>query len=175
MSYSKQLQDLLATLRLHTVSSVMENQKSKVPIVIENTSDKTYFIPRKKFHFNDKWYSYKYSIDEPQFTFGIIQAYNIPYRSFDLKRDKNSFICSMNDLIYQNYCEPFIVFVNNKFVNWNHIEVVFDCNDTYLILYGEEYNWLALSKSKISIMVLPFKVEYMGSESDYHFDMMYNI
>ena len=175
MSYLKQLQDLLTTLRLHTVSSVRENQKSKLPIIIENTSTETFFIPRKKFHFNDKWYSYKYSIDDPQFTFGIIQAYNIPYRSFDLKRDKNTFICSMNDLIYQHYCEPFIIFVNNKFVNWNHIEVVFDCDDTYLILHGEEYNWLALSKSKISMMILPFNVEYMGNESDYHFDMMYNI
>ena len=95
---------------------------------------------QKKFHYNNKWYSYKFSADEPQFTFGILKVdFSLPYRSFEGKRNKKSFISSLNSLIYQGYCEPFMVFINNKFVNWNCIDVVFFFDDTFLILYVEVY------------------------------------
>lgn len=136
-----------------------------------------------KFHYDDRWFSYKYSVDEPQFTFGILQVENMPFNSFEGKRNKKSFVCSLQDLIYHEYCEPFMVFVGGRFVNWNCIDVVFDCDDTYLILYGVENNWYNLIAAatddseygSISMAILPFKVDFLGIEPIMHFDMMYEI
>jgi hypothetical protein len=128
-----------------------------------------------KFHYNDTWYNYKYSAEEPQFTFGIIKVDNLPYRSFNSKRNKKSFICTMNDLIYNGYCEPFMIFIDGLFVNWNVIHVVFDCDDTYLLLYGEKYNWFNLREQNIQMIVLPYHLEYIGSIDSNYFDMMYEV
>lgn len=135
------------------------------------------------FHYDDRWFSYKYSVDEPQFTFGILKVKNIPYNSFEGRRNKKSFVCSLSDLIYHEYCEPFLVFVGGRFVNWDCIDVVFDCDDTYLLLYGVENNIYNLMKAAaneeetggISIAILPFKVDYLGIEPQLHFDAMYEM
>ena len=65
-----------------------------------------------KFHYDDRWFPYKFSVDEPQYTFGILKVHDIPYNTFEGKRNKRSFVCSMYDLIFNEYCEPFMVFVN---------------------------------------------------------------
>ena len=130
-----------------------------------------------KFHYDDRWFPYKFSVDEPQYTFGILKVHDIPYNTFEGKRNKRSFVCSMYDLIFNEYCEPFMVFVNGQFVNWNYIDVVFDCNDTYLLLHGEKYNYynLKAAQNNIFIAILPFKINFIGTESAEHFDMMYDI
>ena len=130
---------------------------------------------QKRFHYDNRWYNYKYSADDPNFTFGILQVENMPYRSFEGKRNMKSFICSMNDLIYNGYCEPFMLFIDRKFVNWNDIHVVFDCDDTYLLLYGEKYNWYNLRHTETHMVVLPYKIEYIGTVSDSYFKMMYEV
>ena len=135
------------------------------------------------FHYDDRWFSYKYSVDEPQFTFGILKVKNMPYNSFEGKRNKKSFVCSLSDLIYHEYCEPFMVFVGGRFVNWDCIDVVFDCDDTYLLLYGVENNiynlMIAAANAEetggISIAILPFKADYLGIEPQLHFDAMYEV
>ena len=107
----------------------------------------------------------------------------MPFNSFEGRRNKKSFVCSLQDLIYHEYCEPFMVFVGGRFINWNCIDVVFDCDDTYLLLYGVENNWYNLMAAaaddseygSISIAILPFKVDFLGVEPDMHFDMMYEI
>ena len=130
---------------------------------------------QKKFHFDDRWFSYKYSADEPEFTFGIIQVDNMPYRSFEGRRNKRSFICTMNDIIFNGYCEPFMIFVDRKFVNWNDIHVVFDCDDTYLILYGEKYNYFDLRSAYLQMVILPYHIEFIGKMREDYFDMMYEV
>ena len=130
-----------------------------------------------KFHYDDRWFPYKFSVDEPQYTFGILKVHDMPYNSFEGKRNNKSFVCSIYDLIYNEYCEPFMVFVDGKFVNWNYIDVVFDCDDTYLLLHGEEYNYynLMAASDNIFIAIMPFKINFIGSESMSHFDMMYDM
>ena len=128
-----------------------------------------------KFHYNDKWYAYKYSADEPQYNFGIIKVSYMPYRSFENKLEKKSFIINAYSLIRQGYCKPFMIFINGKFVNLNYVNVVFDCGDTYLLLYGEEYNYYGLEKADIHMVILPFGIDYTGEESESHFNMMLSI
>ena len=128
-----------------------------------------------RFHYNDKWYSYKYSVDEPQFTFGIIKTSAMPYNSFEGRLNKKSFVSTAYSLIRQGYCKPFMLFINNKFVNLDYINVVFDCGDTYLLLYGEEYNFYNLKDAKIHMVILPFDIDYKGRESSMHFDMMCDV
>lgn len=133
------------------------------------------FINQRFFHYNDTWYTYKYSVDEPQYNFGIVRVDNLPLNSFEGRREMRSFVATMHDLIYQRYCEPFMFFVNRKFVNWENIVVVFDCDDIYLLLYGDEYNYFNLEDAEFHMVVLPFAVDYIGNESDSHFDMMYEV
>ena len=180
-SLEQEKEKLLIALKSHTISSVFDNEIPKIPIVISNKEDVCYkdinsnITVVKQFHYDDRWFNYKYSIDEPQYTFGIIKVDNMPYNSFQNKKNKKSFVCTMHDLLYQRYCEPFMIFINGKFVNWNYINIVFDCDDTYILLYGEEYNWYNLKSANIDIVILPFKVDYIGEESDQYFDMMYDI
>lgn len=144
--------------------------------IMEEWYDKRYgIIPVDYFHYDDRWFMYKYSVDEPEYTFGILKVDNMPYNSFEGKRNNRSFVCSMHDLLYNEYCEPFMLFINRKFVNWNYIDIVFDCDDTYLLLHGDQYNRYDLKDADIHMVILPFKVNFIGSEADWHFDMMYNI
>lgn len=185
MTSEEQIYKTVSALKSHTVSTIRENQKSKLPIIITGTAkvpvttseglDDVKIIDidilnLKQFHYKDNWYVYKYSADNPKDTFGILKVANIPFRGFNNKREQHSFVCRMDRLIYQQLCEPFAVFVNRKFVNWNDIDVVYDCGDMYLLLHGDKYNWYNLSQSEVVIMILPFKVEYIGYEDDTYFD-----
>ena len=161
---------------------------NEIVVLLEKYYDESHIEHPKvhvvdKFHYDDRWFSYKFSVDEPQYTFGILQVDDMPYNSIDGKRNKKSFVSSLHNLIQHEYCEPILVFIGGRFVSWDCIDVVFDCNDTYLILYGVENNWYnltaaAMDKSEygsISVVVLPFKVDYFGIEPSDHFDAMYEV
>lgn len=120
----------------------------------------------KKFHYDDTWYSYRYSVDFPEETFGILEISNLPFRPLTKLMNKKSFICRMDQLMFNGIMQPFMLFVNRKFVNWNAIDVVFDCDDIYLLLHGKEYNYYDLKTAEIYMVILPFKTEYVGTESD---------
>ena len=132
-------------------------------------------VNSQKFHYDDKWYYYKYSVDEPEFNFGIIKVSYMPYNSFENKLEKRSFISTAYSLIRQGYCRPFMIFINGKFVNLNYVNVIFDCGDTYLLLYGDKYNYYELDKADIHMIILPFDIDYMGEESESYFSMMLSI
>lgn len=120
----------------------------------------------KKFHYDDTWYSHRYSVDYPEETFGILEISNLPFRPLTKLTNKKSFICRMDQLMFNGIMQPFMLFVNRKFVNWNSIDVVFDCDDTYLLLHGKEYNYYDLVDAEVMMVILPFKTEYVGSEPD---------
>lgn len=120
----------------------------------------------KKFHYDDTWYSHRYSVDHPEETFGILEVSNLPFKPLINFINKKSFICRMDQLMFNGIMQPFMLFINNKFVNWNAIDIVFDCDDAYLLLHGEEYNHYNLFNADISMVILPFKTEYVGHEPD---------
>ena len=184
MTSEEHIYKTVSALKSHTVSTIRENQKSKLPILITGTAIvpvttseldhaqkiEVNILNLKQFHYKDNWYTYKYSADNPYDTFGILKVVDIPFRGFNNKREQHSFVCRMDRLIYQGLAEPFALFINRKFVNWNCIDVVYDCGDMYLLLHGDQYNWYALSMAEIVMMILPFKVEYIGYEPDIYFD-----
>lgn len=135
--------------------------------IIKYMIKKHKIYPVKKFHYDDTWYVHKCSDTDPESSFGILKFNNIPYRSFEKLLNKKSFICRMDQLMFNGLAEPFMVFINNKFVNWNAIDIVFDCDDSYLLLHGREYNYFNLVNAEINIIILPYKVEFIGEESDY--------
>lgn len=120
----------------------------------------------KKFHYDDTWYSYRYSVDHPEETFGILEISNLPFRPLTKLVNKKSFICRMDQLIFNGIMQPFMLFVDNKFVNWNVIDIVFDCDDTYLLLHGNQYNYHDLENADVRLVIFPFKTEFVGSESE---------
>jgi hypothetical protein len=170
-------------MKSHTLSALRENQRYKLPYIMDDEdelfdtdgilhSEKCKIFPVEKYHYNERWYHFKYSVDNPEEIFGILKVENIPYRSFYDKQEKLSFIASMERMVTQNHIVPFMLFIDNKFVNWNDIDVVFDCGETYLLLHGDKYNWYNLKAAgKFNIVTLPFKVEYIGSQTDDAFNL----
>lgn len=134
--------------------------------IVEWMSKKCRLVNVKKFHYDDTWYSHKLSVDYPEESFGILKIENLPYRPLDKLMNKKSFICRMDQLMFNNLMQPFMLFVDYKFVNWNDIDVVFDCDDSYLLLHGTKYNYYELEHLDIHMVILPFKVEYVGEESN---------
>ena len=174
----EEVYDLVKDLKSHTLSALRENQKCLLPYIYTDEdmvvdadgkwhSEKTKIHAVDSYHYKDRWYMYKYSDDNPSETFGILKVANLPYRTFDNKAEKQSFIGGLEKLMEQDYIVPFMLFLDDKFVNWNDIEIVFDCNESYLLLHGDKYNWHNLRKvKKFTIVVIPYKVEYIGIESD---------
>lgn len=120
----------------------------------------------KKFHYDDTWYSHRCSVDYPEETFGILEISNLPFRPLTKLTNKKSFICRMDQLMFNGIMQPFMLFINRKFVNWNMIDIVFDCDDAYLLLHDNKYSYHNLIDADVMMVVLPFKTEYVGTESD---------
>lgn len=136
----------------------------------EKLSRKCRLINVKKFHYDDTWYGYRYSVDKPEETFGILQVGNLPFRSLDKLLNKKSFICRMDQLMFTGIMQPFMLFINGKIVNWNDIDIVFDCDESYLLLHGDKYNYHNLKAAekdgKMHMVILPFDAVFIGEESD---------
>lgn len=135
-------------------------------IIVEWLSRKCRLINVKKFHYDDTWYAHRYSVDYPEETFGILKVDNLPFRKLDKLMNKKSFICRMDQLIFNDLMQPLMLFINRKFVNWNAIDIVFDCDEAYLLLHGTEYNTYNLDHAEMHMVILPFKTEFIGEESD---------
>ena len=169
----------LIALKDHTLSSVYNDFKYRSPVYLSNRNinykENINIYPVEYFHYGDRYYSNIYSIDHPEQTIGIIKVDSMPYSTLIKKFEKKSFVCNMHDIIYQRYCEPFIIFIDGKFVNWNYISLLFDSGDSYIILHGDEYNCYNLKYAKIDIIILPFKIDYIGEESNIFFDHMYEV
>lgn len=129
----------------------------------------------KKYHYNNKWYSYRTSTNDHKYTFGILKVSNLPFKSFESKINKTSFFCSMNRMVYEGYIEPFMLFINDEFVNWNCIDIIYDCDESYIILHGSKYNYFNLINAKLEIVILPFGIEYFGEEPDDIWEMNYSM
>jgi hypothetical protein len=92
------------------------------------------------------------------------------FKNFAWKTDKISFISTIEALAWKHYMQPFLLFINNKVVNWNDIDVIYDAGECFLLLHGEKYNYIYLEECDFKIVTLPFNVEYAGTESDDVFD-----
>ena len=67
-----------------------------------------------------------------------------------------------------------MLFLDNKFIDWDNIEVVFDCDDIWLLLRDTRYDYTNLQKVKnFDIVILPFTCDYISIESDLVFDVHY--
>lgn len=185
MIEKEQFEKFVLSMKANTLTAFKENQYSKMPIVMNDGDEvdyngnmvyeKCHITPVKKYHFKGKWKYYKYSDDVPENIFGILRVDNLPYSSFYNRLDRDSFMSSLGRLISKDYLIPFMLFIDNKFVNWNDISVVFDCGVSYLLLHGEKYNWVNLfNANKFNIVLLPFKIDYIGVETNISFENNYN-
>lgn len=154
-------------LKPHTKSAVKENQKKILPVF--NTGK---MFNTDKYHYLNRWYSYRYSADFPEGNFGIIYVENMPYRSLYGRKCESSFISRMDRMIYNNEIEPFLLFINNRFVPWSCIDIIHDCEDSYLRIHGDKYNYHVIKDVKM--LILPYNVNYIDIESDYLFEINYS-
>lgn len=169
--------DLIHSLKSHTLSAVRANNKRYVPEVLtdrtDNWQNKIFAVDR--YHYKDRWYSYRYSDDNPELTIGIIKTFNLPYWTFKDKNNKRSFYASLEKLVALRYITPIWLFIDNHYIPWKYIDLVYDCGTTYIILNGEQYNYFYLKNNhKFNIVRIPYNVEYLSPEDDNHFNRFYN-
>ena len=195
MISNEQIRKYLSSLKAHTMTSARNNQRYKVPLIIENNfntehcathdeksdmvntdASKKYININNvdKYRFNGKWFTYHYSVDKPEETFGILQVDNLPLGTITDRINKKSFISRLDKLVFQKLIEPFMLFIDHKFVSWDNIDIVYDCDDTWLLIRGEKYNYFDLANKVINLVILPFTCEFIGEEPDWLFNLNYN-
>ena len=157
---------LVNKYKSHSELVVRRNQKQFLPVF--NTGK---IFCTNKYHYMDKWYGYAYSVEEPDKAYTILYVENMPYKSL-YKRKEKSFTTSIEKMVFDNELVPFLLFVNNRFVSWNNIDIIYDNGDTYLKLHGTKY-YKDLIK-KIDMMILPYNVSYLEEESEYTFNTNFN-
>lgn len=176
---NEQYDKTLLALKNRTLSSVYKNSRYRSPVLISNRNvnykETVNIYPVEHFHYGDRTYSSISSIDNPESSVGVLKIDNLPISTLIRKNEKKSFVCNMHDILYQRYCEPFMIFINGKFVNLNYISILFDYGEFYILLYGDEYNYYKLKFANIDIVILPFRIDYIGEESNDFFDFMYDV
>lgn len=128
----------------------------------------------EKYHYMDRSYLHCSSSFFPETTFGILKVDNLPYRPFYDISNKNYLMERLDKLVYQKHIEPLMLFVDGEFVSWSDIIVVFDAGESYLLLFGEKYEYYRLQASEISMIILPFAAVCLERETDLQFTRYYN-
>ena len=131
------------------------------------------FFVRETYKFLDNTYSHVLSDTEPNKSFGVLEVDNLPFR-YLYKRRNSSFCTRLDRMIFNNEIEPLMLFINGEFVPWDCINIIYDAGTSYIILQGYKYNYYNLLNSKFSMIILPFKVSYIGIDEDYLFNIYYN-
>ena len=126
-----------------------------------------------RYRYDGRYYSHKYSVDDPDSAIGILEVDNLPYRSFSNRVNKKCFYGRLERLVYQGLIEPLMIFIDHKFVKWENIDVVYDSDESWIVLHGEQYAKEYLDDKEINIVVMPFRCEYIAEESDYSFSTNY--
>ena len=85
------------------------------------------------------------------------------------QKDRNVFKESMTTLIDKEIIQPFLLFVNNKFVKWSDIEIVNDVNYSYIIANNVYYP----EAEKIDILHIPFNIFYSEENETNDFEVMF--
>lgn len=163
MITKEQTYALVNKFKSHTESVVKTNQKQFLPVF--NTGK---IFNTKRYHYLDRWYGYAFSADEPEKTYSIIYVENMPYRTLYKRGSTKSFTTSIERMIYDKELVPFLLFINNRFVPWHNIDIIHDCDDTYLKIHGEKYNYYAIGD--IKMLVIPYNISYVGTEPEYSFN-----
>lgn len=151
----------------HTESVVKSTQKQFLPVF---STGKIFVTDR--YHYMDREYGFAYSAEEPEKAYTIIRVSNLPYRSLYKRKSHQSFTASMERMIYDKEIVPFILFVNNRFVPWNKIDIIYNYGDTYLKLHDTKYYKDLIGDLKI--LVLPYNIAYLSTEPDYSFNTNYD-
>ena len=181
----EQIRKYLRSLLAKTASKVEESQKSIVPIILHTDMGVNHsitgkhetlsVIPVERYRYDSKWYQYKYSAIDTNQTFGILKIDNVFTTNQLNKITEKQFIGTVNTLVHESLIKPFILILDGKIVPWNVLEFIYDCGDTWLLLRGEKYNYFNLKNiKKVSLILWPFKLEYIGKEEEYLFLNRYN-
>ena len=118
MISDKEKYSLINKLKSHTESTVKKIEKQFLPVFHTGKIFKV-----KQYHFLDKWYVYAGSADEPSKTFSIIYVDEMPYKNLKSRESQNSFISNLPKMVRDNEIYPFLLFINNRFVPWDRIDV----------------------------------------------------
>lgn len=166
MITDKQKYALVNQCRAHSLSVIRKNQQRFLPVF--NTGK---IFCCDKYRYMDRWHGYAYSADEPEKAFTILYVENMPYRSL-YKRVGNASKCftsSIDKMIFDNELVPFLLFINNRFVPWGKIDIIYNYGETYLKIHGPEYYKDFISD--IQMVIIPYNISFVyGTEPDYSFN-----
>ena len=73
----------------------------------------------KEYRYRDRWYHYKFSVEESTENFGILKIDNIFTTSRIDDLVENRFMGFINGLVYNGYIKSCILLLDNKMVPWD--------------------------------------------------------
>ena len=157
--------EIIKKAKINTIESVRACQKGLIPFVVN-----AQLLNCDRYRYKGRWYSYTYSDENRDVTYGIISidSASMPYKNMKHLRSDQSFISRLDALVTNNILDPILLFINGRFVKWENIDVIYDCGNTWFKVYGEQYNYYDIKH--IDMMIIPFHVSYISIESDYQFD-----
>lgn len=117
------VQDKVEELRYHTNSRVRTLQKSKIP-----TFGDIKLYGRKYYIFDGNKYPTRNIYTQSYL------AVNLPY-SVTLSKNDN-YIDSMINMIIHNKIQPFMLFIQGRFIKWSDITIVKDYSYSYIIIHN---------------------------------------
>jgi len=181
----KRIRKYLKSIWTRTSTELKQIRSSYLPVVLNTKLNKSLITFGKhdtlnvmntdRYRYNSKWYYYKFSAINPAETFGILKIDNVFTTNKVNSLTSGSFMGSISSLVHQDLIKSFILFLDNKMVPWDNIELVFDCDDVWLLLHSEEYNKYELDKVKdITLMIMPCKMDYISKQNTDSFGFFYN-
>ena len=198
MISNQQISDyIISNLKPYTVTSAINNSKYRTPVLVENlyntdhlsTHDETTtdvetlseasrkyvnIVPVDKYRYNGKWFTYHESADHPEETFLIFKVDEYQLGTFFHRVNKKSFIGRIDRLVFQKLIEPFIFFIDYKFISWDNIDIVYDCDDIWILVRTMEYSNYSIRNKPLNMVILPYPCDFLGEEPDWLFDLNYN-
>lgn len=140
--------DRVEELKCNTLTNIENIQKAKIPVIYNLELERRYSFNTHGFYhsaYDESWLLYV--------------CRNLPYIP---NQSRHVFADSLENMVNRKEIKPFLIFVDEKFVKWSNIQIICDCNFSY-ILIKDNGN---LFEPKCECILLPENIEYKENSAD---------
>lgn len=134
--------DVIEKVKHNTSTSIENIQKAKIPSVYKLILERRYSFKTHGFYHS----AYKE-------TSLLYLCHNLPYT---IDHSRHVFSLNLKDLVEKGWIQPFLLFVDNKFIKWSDITIINDCNYAYILIDNNSN----LYTPECECIVLHFNINY---------------
>lgn len=150
----QEVMEYVDLLRNHSVTNISSIQKGMVPEVLDITWEVSNFYVYKS---NRVYVTY-------EMEGYVLRVNGLRFKTTKTTRNSMIYDKRMTDAVKENLINPFMLFVDGRFVKWSTFRIVRNAKYTYIVCDNnsvEDINPLHISK--VEIVSFPFNVSYSES------------